>query len=267
MADAERRPDRAWAERFFLIYSVAWIAGCVLVVLSGQIYVWGDLGYLVFSLATGLPAVLGPLAFRQRPRLRPPAGPSASKRGYEYWLKFNVWVFVLAAFGTFFGTHYFFDLMGMTYAFPVQWTLQAEMVGHSSQRVPIFMYPLTHAYFITYHAVMLVLLRLVVGKLSLGRIGRGVAIALIAYAVAFAETFVMANEALSQYFEYASRTRMLWLGSVGYAAYYVVSLPMIARLDDVPEQWPLSRVVLDALGASMLVMILLELWGMAVGPL
>lgn len=256
----DRRPDRAWAELFFLAYSPLWMAAVAVVILTGAIHDWGDTEYLGFGLALGVPAVLGPLAFAQRPGAEKPTLGA-------YWLKFNLWIFIVVCFGTFFGTHYFFDLMGMEYAFPVQWTLQAEIVGHSDQTVPLFMYPLTHAYFISYHVLMLVLLRRVVAALSLSGLGRWLAIAAIAYGVAFAETLVMANDALSDYFRYADKTRMLWLGSIGYAAYYVVTLPMLARLDDRPDRWPLSRVAIDALGASLLIMILLEAWAHAVGPL
>ena len=255
-----QRPDRAWSELFFLAYSVMWMAAVAVVVLTGAIHTWGDVGYLVFSLAVGLPAFLGPLAFVRRPGGQKPLLE-------QYWLKLNVWVLLLVGFGTFIGTHYFFDLMGMQYAFPVTWMLQAKVVGGSEQTVPVFMYPLTHAFLLTYHVVMIVLLRRVVSALSLGTVWRWVAIVVIAYAVAFAETLVMANEALSDYFRYADKARMLWLGSLGYCVYYVVSLPMIARLDDAPERWPMSRVAIDALGASMIVLIGLEVWAHAIGPL
>lgn len=254
------RRDRAWAEYFFLVYSVLWIAAVAVVLLTGAIHDWRDPGYLAFGVAVALPAVIGPLLFGRRPGAQRPLRDA-------YWLKFNLWIFVVVVFGTFFGTHYFFDLMGMEYAFPVRWTLQATVVGHSEQTVPIFMYPLTHAYFITYHVVMVVVLRRVVTALSLRGWSRALLIVVLAYAVAFAETLVMANDALSDYFRYADKARMLWLGSIGYAAYYVVTLPMIDRLDNIPERWPLSRVVFDALGASLLIMFLLELWAQAVGPL
>ncbi len=254
------RSDRAWAELFFLAYTPLWMAAVAVVILTGAIHGWGDSAYLGFGLAVSLPAVVGPLAFGRRPGAERPLRDA-------YWLKFNVWVFIVVAFGTFVGTHYFFDLMGMEYAFPVQWTLQAEVVGRSEQTVPVFMYPLTHAYFISYHVLMLVLLRRIVAALRLRTIGRWLAILAIAYGLAFAETLVMANDALSDYFRYADKARMLWLGSLGYAAYYVVTLPMIARLDDRPERWPMSRVIIDALGASMLILILLEVWAHVVGPL
>ena len=255
-----QRPDRAWSELFFLAYSVMWMAVVAVVVLTGAIHQWGDVGYLVFSLAVGLPAFVGPLFFSRRPGGQKPLLD-------QYWLKFNVWVFLLVAFGTFIGTHYFFDLMGMKYAFPVTWTLQAKVVGASEQTVPVFMYPLTHAFLLTYHVMMVVLLRRVVSALSLGTVGRWIAIVLIAYGVAFAETLVMANDALSEYFRYADKARMLWLGSIGYSVYYVVSLPMISRLDDEPDRWPMSRVVIDALGASMIVLVGLEVWAHLIGPL
>ena len=68
-------------------------------------------------------------------------------------------------------------------------------------------------------------------------------------------------------FSYADTSRMLALGSFGYAAYFVVGLPMVLRVDEGNERWSLGRVVLEALAASMLILCLLEVWAKIVGPL
>jgi cycloeucalenol cycloisomerase len=239
-------PEKAWAERWLLGYSAAWMLVVALVIVSGWIHTWGDLGYLVFSLVLGGAAIVGPWLW--------PGRPDRHRKPWEcWWLKLNAWVAVLVVFGTYFGTHYFFDLMGMRYRFPVTWTLEAEVVGKSSQTVPLFMYPLTQAYFVTYFVAAPIALRRLEGVLGRGWVGQALAVLVLAYGIA--------------YFEYADRDKMLAFGSLGYAAYFVVGLPLVRRIDENGERWPLSRVVMEALGASMLILFLLDAWATVVGPL
>jgi cycloeucalenol cycloisomerase len=253
-------PDKAWAERWLLGYSVAWMLAVAVVIGTGWIHTWGDRGYLLFSLVLGAAAIVGPWWWPGRPdRHRPP--------WQCWWLKLNAWVAVLVAFGTYFGTHYFFDLMGMRYGFPVTWTLKAEVVGKSSQTVPVFMYPLTQAYFVTYFVAAPIALRRLEGALGRGWLARALVVLGLGYGIAFMETLTMANESLSAYFAYADRDKMLAFGSLGYAAYFVVGLPLVSRIDEGEQRWPLSRVLLEALAASMLILVLLEVWATVVGPL
>jgi cycloeucalenol cycloisomerase len=255
-----RNPDKAWAERFFLLYSPVWMAAVALVILTGWIDAWGDLEYLAFGIAIGLPALCGPWFVARRGGHEPSAGPAT-------WLKLALWCAVLVAFGTYFGTAYFFDLMGMRYGFPVSWTFEARIVGRSAQTVPVFMYPLTQAYFVTYFVGMTVVLRRLETGLRLGRVGRIVAVLVLAYGLAWMETFAMASDHIAAYFQYADKARMLRLGSLGYAAYFVVGLPMFRRIDEHASDWPLHRVLLEALAACMLILCLLEAWAHIVGPL
>jgi len=253
-------PDKAWGERWFLGYSVAWMLAVALVIATGWIHTWGDLGYLLFSLLVGGAALVGPWLWPGRPDRHRPVWQT-------WWFKFNAWVFVLVAFGTYFGTHYFFDLMGMRYAFPVHWTFQAEGMGHSSQEVPVFMYPLTQAYFVTYYAVAPLALRRLGAALGGGRAIRLALALALGYAIAWMETFAMASEALSSVFAYADRARMLRWGSLGYASYFVVGLPLVAAIDEGELRWSLRRVLQQALATCMLVLCLLEAWTKLVGPL
>lgn len=254
-------PAKAWAERYFLLYSGAWMLAVGLVIVSGWIFSWGDLGYLVFGCVLGGGAIVGPFLSKRRPDAGEPFWQT-------FWFKLNVWVFILVVFGTYIGTHYFFDLMGMKYAFPVTWTLESDVVGGSEQTVPIFMYPLTQAYFVTYYVAAPIALRKLTSTLALGRLGRIVAIVGLAYAVAWMETFAMASDALRDYFEYADKGRMLRLGSWGYASYFIVGLPLVSLIDeDRREPWSLGRVVLQACAACLLILGLLELWAKLVGPI
>jgi cycloeucalenol cycloisomerase len=251
-------PDKAWAERFLLAVSPLWIAAVAIAVLSGVLRGWNDAQYLVFSCACAAPAAIGPALVR---------GPAAVPLSQRYWVKLNVWVAIVVFFGTYIGTHYFFDLMGMRYAFGSTWNLQSQIVGQSGQRVPVFMYPLTHAYFMTYFTLLVVADRTLRAKLRPGPLGRALIVAALSYAIAFAETFFMATDMMRDLFAYEQKDRMLALGSIGYALYFVVGLPMVRRMDEGTERWSLGRVVLEALATCMAILLLLELWAQLVGPL
>jgi cycloeucalenol cycloisomerase len=252
---------KAWAELYFLAQSPVWMAAVGVVMLTGWILTWSEATYLVFSVAVAAPVVVGPWLLHRRYGDGTPVIAS-------FWFKLNVWIAIVVAFGTYFGTHYFFDLMGMRYAFPVQWTFSSDVVGRASGKVPVFMYPLTQAYFITYFVGLGVLWRFLRTRLGLQRAGSFIALLVLSYGVAFGETFFMANDMMSDLFAYADRTRMLALGSLGYMVYFVIGLPIVYRLDEDPERpWPLRRVVVEALATCMIIMVTLELWAKLAGPL
>lgn len=272
-------PGKAWAERFFLLYSPIWIALVAWALLSGAVLTWDDPTYLAFGLVVGAPTVVVPaLLHRRVPAL-------AATPWYDsYWFKFGAWIFVFVFVGTYFLTHYFFDVLGMRYTFPTRWNGGAALVGRARPPIPLFMYPLTQAYFVTYHVVMLVLLRRARALLGLPPVGvrdlsprtwpwaRRVALALVtlalAYAVAYAETLFMAIDAIAPYFGYADKARMLRYGSLFYACYFLVSLPILARLDEpAGERTPLGRVILSSAGAGLIVMLILDLLAWIIGPI
>ncbi len=243
--------DARSTHRLIFLYSPVWIAAVALVMWSGWLKRWSDGAYLLFGLALVAPPVL--VALR--------------RRGYA--LKLNLWLWIFSFIGNFFLTAYFFDLLGMGYGFPTRWNLMAREVGKTSQSVPFFLYLMTHCYFLTYHAFMLTVLGWV-RRTPLGRSRVAVfaTVLLLAYAVAFAETYTMASPLLADYFWYRDRSRMLLLGSVYYASYFVVSVPMLERLDEPsPSAWSYRRVALDALAAGMLVFLLLEAAAIVIGPL
>mgnify|MGYP000930947934 CR=1 FL=1 len=257
MAWLADRGDKAWGERWFLVTTPIWIAAVAIVMFTGWLRAWSDAGYLAFSCFAAAPAVLGPLLTAR--------GRDFSA-GVPYWVKLNLYAAILVFFGTYVGTHYFFDLMGMRYAFPSRWTFEALHVGKSGERVPVFMYPLTQAYFVTYFTVLVVAYRKVTSALRLGLLGRVAAVLVLSYAIAFAETFFMATDLLAGLFSYEKRDKMLALGSFGYAAYFVVGLPLARPIDEA-EATPVSQVTLRALAACMAIFFLLELWARAVGRL
>jgi cycloeucalenol cycloisomerase len=244
-----------------LAQSVIWITAVMAVMVTGVLRRWGDATYLLFSVSVAAPTVVLPLALSQS---RPDRGRPWHRC---YWFKLNAWVAVVVGFGTYFGTHYFFDLMGMRYAFGARWTFDSHVLGHSGQRVPVFIYPLTHAYFMTYFAFLLAAERAAVARFRMGLFARTALVLALAYAVAFAETFFMASDLLSDLFAYENRGRMLLVGSFGYASYFIVGLPMVRRIDSKGEVWTIDRVILEALSTSMMILLLLEAWAKLVGRL
>lgn len=245
--------------RAILAQSPLWITGVAAVMLTGALQRWSDNEYMLFSVTAAAPAIVVPAICNTSPADNLP-------RWRRYWFKLNLWVAIVVFFGTYLGTHYFFDLMGMRYAFDVRWNLSSDVLGQNRQRVPLFMYPLTHAYFMTYFVGLLEAERALCQRWPPGWAGRSLLVVFLSYALAYAETFFMASPLLSGFFAYASRERMLKLGSLGYASYFIVGLPMARRIDR-EENWELERVVTESLATCMMILLLLEAWSKVIGPL
>ncbi|KAM7185861.1 Cycloeucalenol cycloisomerase [Naviculisporaceae sp. PSN 640] len=266
--------EQSHTHKLILLQSPLWILPVLYVMHTGILRSWSDCEYMAFSLAVATPSLLVP-AFFQQSRVNNGA---AKAKKLPYFLKLNLWISILVIFGTYFGTHYFFDLMGMEYTFGERctWHFESDVLGQHGagfgtprQVVPLFMYPLTHAYFMSYFSLLVVMEQTLhdsMGFLRTTKLGRGLLLLGLSYGLAFAETFVMASPLLEDLFRYRSRERMLKVGSLGYAAYFVVGLPMLKRIDR-GEDWGIDRVVMEALGASMGIMVLLELWAKVVGPI
>ncbi|KAM7187484.1 Cycloeucalenol cycloisomerase [Rhypophila sp. PSN 637] len=270
----EYKDEKTRTHHLILLQSPLWVLSVLYVMQTGILRTWSDIEYMAFSLAVASPSLLFPAFFLHSGS---PSDTSKRKSKIPYYLKLNLWIFVLVIFGTYFGTHYFFDLMGMEYTFgdSCTWHLESDILGQHGgngtprQVVPLFMYPLTHAYFMSYFCFLVTLeqrLRRSSKLLRATRLGRGLLLLGLSYGLAFAETYVMASPLLEDLFRYRDRHRMLRLGSLGYAAYFVVGLPMVKRIDR-DEEWALDRVVIEALGTSMGIMVLLELWAKVVGPI
>lgn len=266
--------EKLSTHKLILLQSPLWILSVLYVMRTGILRTWSDWEYMAFSLTVAAPSLFVP-AFLQRSTM---SSGKLSRKKMPYYLKLNLWIFILVLFGTYFGTHYFFDLMGMEYTFGERctWHLESDILGqhglgHGSARqvVPLFMYPLTHAYFMSYFCLLIVLEKTVqnwVGFLRTTKLGRWLLVLGLSYGLAFAETYVMASPLLEDLFRYRSRERMLKVGSLGYAAYFVAGLPMVKRIDR-EEDWGTGRVVVEALGTSMGIMVLLEVWAKVVGPI
>ncbi|KAF5569157.1 cycloeucalenol cycloisomerase [Fusarium phyllophilum] len=250
--------DKRWTEGLILAQSPFWVIAVAFVMLSGIINTWNDVDYMLFSITVASPSILLP-ALLSKPGSRP---------WYRrYWVKLNLWVSIIVFTGTYFISHYFFDLMGMRYMFNNKVNFSSAVAGRAGGEVPLFLYPLTHAYFMSYFTFLLVAERKIVRRLQPGRVGHVFVVLALSYVVALGETFFMASPLLSEVFLYEKRDRMMKVGTFGYMIFFITGLPMLGRVDSHGEDWPLSRVVTEALAAFACIMLLFELWAKIIGSL
>ena len=85
----------------------------------------------------------------------------------------------------------------------------------------------------------------------------------LSYAVSFAETFFMANDALRAYFSYADRAYTLRVGSVAYGTLFLLSAPLFCRIAPQPHHPEaaapsLAQVLWWVLGVNTLIMVCYE---------
>ncbi len=258
-----RNPSKAWGEKFFLAYTPFWIACMGILMTTGSGKRWGDLALNLAMLVILAPLVAVPALVRDERHLGRPWWQA-------YWCKFNVWIGIYAGVGSYFGSEYFFDVLGMVYNYPqLGWRLDSALLGSGTQTVPFIMYPSAHFYFVTYHTIGVIVLR----RVRTSEWGSApwlwpFVVLMAAYGFAWAETFAMTGGAIAEQFTYRDLPRMLRWGSLYYATYFVVSFPMIYRLDENPgDDWPLRRVTVEALAAGMLLLFLLDLLTHFVGRL
>eukprot|EP01132_Coremiostelium_polycephalum_P002743 gene2743-3406_t len=248
-------PAKRASEKFFLLYSPVWIIGFSLIVATEKYKEYYDVEFFILGLLVSLPCVLYPLIF-----------PCEADKGkpilQRYWVKANLWLALFGFIGNYFWTHYFFVLLGATYKFPVDFRLN---------EVPVFLYFVTHAYFVSYHAATTPILRRYWtsfgGKKSfLKSVGSVILVFSMAYFTAFMEAWTMEKV---PYYSIENREQMYIVGSTFYMIYFIISFPMFTRIDetgkDKNEKWNLSRTALESLGSAMIVFTLCDFWRLIIG--
>lgn len=246
-------PDKAWAEKFFLIYLpfFFFING------AKQAFGWMNVGtfwHLAQNLALLLPLIIIPALMRP------------AKTGRPWWdnyaVKFVLWMFCYNFIATYFLTEYFFDVLGMVYYFPqVNWFFDSALLGSGEQQVPIGMYFNAVAFFVVYHTIAVIMIRRIL-TLPMGALKPLIAVVTIfavAYLMAFLETRLVATDANAPYFEYKDLGFMLKWGSLFYACYFLASFPLVYGLEEKPgERWSIRRIVCEALAAGVIAFILVD---------
>ncbi|CAA2992250.1 cycloeucalenol cycloisomerase [Olea europaea subsp. europaea] len=209
--------------------------------------------YLFLGLFSALPAVIVPMVL---------VGKADSSICWKdrYWVKANLWIIVFSYVGNYFWTHYFFTVLGASYTFP-SWKMN---------NVPHTTFLLTHVCFLFYHVSSNMTLRRLQHSIDhlpekTQWLFKGAWILAFSYFIAYLETLAISN---FPYYEFVDRASMYKVGSLFYAIYFMVSFPMFLRIDEKPDkQWDLPRVAIDALGAAMLVTIILDWWRIFLGPI
>lgn len=246
-------PARRATERWYLLYTPAWVGFVAVVLFSGAFSRWGDRAYLLFGLTLALPIWLWPL-FTERPlRVRD-----------RYATKTALFITALSLLQNYFGTPFFARCFGLEYRFPARISLNGY---------PVFLSLMTVAYFATYFALMQSGLRWgervvpAFGSAPRGLLLRRVLLTfLLACAMAYAETLTMATDLLAGYFAYADKVRMLRVGSLCYGTLLFIAQLVYLRIDAVPEKrTSLPRVLWDSLAVSMLVLCAYELFAYLLG--
>jgi cycloeucalenol cycloisomerase len=262
-ADAGRwfsaNPDKAWGEKFFLAYSPVWMTVFGVYQRSRIGDRMGDLGNLMVTLAIFAPLWIVPALVHD----------AGGRRWYEtYWFKFNLWILVYSAIGTYFLTEYFFDVLGMVYNYPhLHWTLDSALVGSGKQVVPVMMYLHAHYFFVTYHTTAIIVMRRVrTSRLNVHPVIGALVVAATAWFWARAEITLTTSPSLADQFRYEDLAWALRWGALVYACYFIVSFPMVSQLDEAPnDRWTVGRTVVNALAAGMLTFILLDVVTAVIG--
>ena len=256
-------PDRAWAEKFFLLYSPIWMALMGIMMITGWVSTFSDSALLLHSALVAFPLFVIPALMRKG------KNPDNHWRN-SYWFKANVYLFLFGFFGNYFGSEYFFDVLGMVYNLTqVTTILDSSLLGSDEQTVPVIMYLYTHAYFVTYHTTaILVLRRLMTSNLPLRSLLFLPFCLVVGYFWAWLETKAMANPLMESTFYYTNMDAMLAYGSLIYATYFIGSFPIFYFLDESQSKpWDFWKVCAAGLSASMIVFYLLDACAHWVGTL
>lgn len=259
-------PDKAWVEKFFLIYSPVWMALMAMMMLTGWVASWTDTQLLIHGCVVMLPIFIVPFFLHKKY--------SDKKWTDSYFLKANLYLFIFGFWGNYAGSEYFFDLLGMVYNFPNATTrLDAALVGSGEQGVPLIMYMYTHAYFMTYHATANIALRKMRSYFPrqsglVSALCFLICVLIIAYSWSWMETFAMANPLMSGIFYYEKMAMMLKYGSMIYATYFIASFPIYYFIDEEKgKEWSVLQVCSAALAASTLTFFMLDFAAHFIGRL
>jgi cycloeucalenol cycloisomerase len=205
-----------------LAYTPVWMAVVAWVLFSRVFTHWGDLGHMALGVGLALPLLLLPLWRREA-------------------LRFTWAVLLMSLLQNYFGTIFFYDTLGMSYHFPVSWTLH---------RTPIFLYFMTIPYFATYYIVMILAWRRFAPESALGQLLFRL---LLSVGIAFGEMFFMVNDRLRDFYTYRDEHFALTWGSLFYGAVFFFSLPVFVDLEK-------PRLATRLLAANMLTLIAYELF-------
>lgn len=238
--------------RYLLFYTPVWCGVVLLLVVTRVFAGWRDLGLMLLGIGLAVPVWLAPAVCERGVPL-----------GRAYGTKAAVYITLLSFLQNYFGTTLFFRHFGLTYRFP------ATILGNGS---PVFLSFMTVAYFATYFAIMQTVLRFAESRLGRGltpggqRTLRLVLMLALAYALAAAETLLMANDLMHDFFHYGNKARMMQLGSVCYGTLLFFGFWRYYRIDAAAaagQPTSLSTVIFEAMGVNTLILCFYEVYAAA----
>lgn len=238
-------------EIFALGYSVVWI--CIFgAVVAGEFWrsftAWH---YLSLCVALALPFLLQPIFF-------PFSAEKCLPISCRYSFKANVWLAIFSFIGNYWYTHYFYSVLEAQYNMP----------AHRLNDVPVALYFATHFYFVFYHTISNLVLRKIETRYlpsPMRTLFFMACILAFSYFIAFMETLTISNY---EDYSFSDRDMAYKIGSFFYGLYFIVSYPVFFRLDEeYPKKKPhsLYQTILEAFGASMIVLCLLDFGRLFVG--
>ena len=232
-----------------LYYTPIWILVISIIVIFKWYERFTPNDFIVTGACLSLPCIIGPLVFASREERAIPIF-------QRYIVKANIFIGILSYLGNHFYTHYFYNVLGARYTGPL-----GRGRGLEINEVPVSMFLMTHPYFMTYHILVTPLIRATKSSFwdpQLRYVAMGVLIVVIAYLTAFLETLTISS---FPYYTYPDFSQMLTKGSVFYGTFFVVTFPWFYRLDEkLVNMWPVSRVIVEALAAMMVVLICADFW-------
>lgn len=268
-------PSKAYYEKLSLVWAPTSMAILLAVVLGTPLYTYCDRNsYLIISILGCLPGFIVPLLFpcpvdRQRPFTQ------------RFWVKGSLWISIFGFYGNYFWTHYFYQLLGAQYLFD----------SYRFNDVPLVTFTCTFFYFTFYFNLITVILRRIAYYTAdFPPFGVSLlwwfAIAVFAYGTAVFEAVSVQHFPL---YTYTERDAFLQIGSVVYGLYFLVGFPMFYSLDEpsasivLTEQQPnpseqdantqsyqshsLADAAVNALAATAIVTLLLDLWRLFLGSI
>ena len=263
--------DKAWGEKFFLWYIPVFFILSAITSRTG-LSLAGNWQNLLAGLFVWAPyCVILPLILRRNHPL---------PFWKQWWFKFQLYLVVVIFFLTYFGTEYFFDVLGMRYKYDnVTWNFDSVLLGPDQatalsehKRVPIGMYPMAVGFFTFYHIGALVVIR------RLYRIGKAMSVAarrtafaagVVVTALFFAwlETLLFVSQPEGSYAWYVDLDRQLTIGSAFYAMDFLFTFSNLYWLDESADTspWSLWRIIVNATAMCLFVLLAGDLWGLILG--
>mmetsp|Transcript_30662 Transcript_30662/g.85889 ORF Transcript_30662/g.85889 Transcript_30662/m.85889 type:complete len:273 (+) Transcript_30662:189-1007(+) len=241
-------PGKAHYEWLVLyIYSPLWMSVMGVIILC-ELYVYFEaVHYVVLGLALATTGIVLPLLF-------PCPCEQALPWSQRHWVHANIWIAILSFMGNHFLTHYFYRVLHCRYHVPTAGG------RYTVNDVPVSMHLLTHAYFSTYFVFGNVLFRRIRKAVPSPVVWLGI-VPVVAFVTASLETLSVVSFPL---YSYPDLSTMLTYGSSFYSLFLGSCYIMFPR---VSAAWPLSRTAIEALGTSMLIFLLYDLWRLNMPPL